>query len=297
MRHPRSSDAMLTALPLAAGFTVQLASWLPVRFSYRENSLGIVSLATLRRYPLQQESFWLVFAALALGLLAWALSRALRPAGAPPGSQATAFAFAVLGLLLALWLPGAAGALACAAAAAVALGWVRRAGSFEAAFRGAARARASHVDPEARAPARGRRAGVPAAHARDLDGRLERRLRHTRRPARLGQLQLPCGDRPASRLGGRDPARRLARPRLLLSLRAAARVRAGRCLGADASLDRRLPPLRLGRPRRQLRRRDPALRSAGAPQEPRAPAAAAAALRRSAHGSPARGPARCSCSG
>ena len=131
MRPLRSSDAMLTALPLAAGFTVQLASWLPVRFSYRENSLGIVSLATLRRYPLQQESFWLVFAALALGLLAWALSRALRPAGAAPGTQATAFAFAVLGLLLALWLPGAAGALACGAAAAVALGWVRRAGSLE----------------------------------------------------------------------------------------------------------------------------------------------------------------------
>jgi hypothetical protein len=120
---------MLTALPLAAGFTVMLARWLPVRFEYRENPLGIVSLATLRRYPLQQESFWLLFAALALGLLAWASSKVLRSA-APPGTQATAFAFAVLGLLLALWLPGLAGALACGAAAAAALGWTRRASSF-----------------------------------------------------------------------------------------------------------------------------------------------------------------------
>jgi len=127
MRTPSNSDAMIAALPLAAGFTVQLARWLPIRFSYRENSLGIVSLATLQRYPLQQETFWLAFAALALALLAWALSRALRGAGVQPGTQATALAFSVLGLLLALWLPGAAGALACGAAAAVALGLVRRA--------------------------------------------------------------------------------------------------------------------------------------------------------------------------
>jgi len=127
MRTPSTSDAMIAALPLAAGFTVQLSRWLPIRFAYRENSLGIVSLATLRRYPLQQESFWLVFAALVLALLAWALSRALRGAGVQPGTQATALAFAVLGLVLALWLPGAAGALACGAAAAAAFGLVRRA--------------------------------------------------------------------------------------------------------------------------------------------------------------------------
>ncbi len=132
MRTQSPSDAMLTALPLAAGFTVQLVSWLPVQFAYRENLLGIVSLATLRRYPLQQETFWLVFAALALGLLAWAFSRALSSAGAPPGTQATAFAFGVLGLLLALWLPGAAGALGWGVAAAAALGLARRASSLPA---------------------------------------------------------------------------------------------------------------------------------------------------------------------
>jgi hypothetical protein len=118
---------MLAALPLAAALTVQLASWLPIRFPYRENPLGIVSLATLRRYPVQQETFWLVFAALCVGLLAWALARALWSA-APAGTQATAFASGVLGLLLALWLPGLPGALGCGAAGALALGLARSAG-------------------------------------------------------------------------------------------------------------------------------------------------------------------------
>ena len=128
MRTSNASDAMLAALPLAAAFTIQLARWLPIRFEYRENSLGIVSLATLQRYPHQQETFWLFFAALVGTLLAWALARALAPARVQPQTQATIQAFAAVGLVLALWLPGVAGALGCGAAAAAALGCARRAG-------------------------------------------------------------------------------------------------------------------------------------------------------------------------
>ena len=117
---------MAAALPLAAGFTVELARYLPVRFSYRENSLGIVSYATLRRYPLQQETFWLAFAALVGALLCWLFARALARDGVRPQTQATAEALGVLGLVSALWLPGAAGAMGCAAAAAAAIGVVRR---------------------------------------------------------------------------------------------------------------------------------------------------------------------------
>ena len=122
------SDATVAALPLAAGFTLELARWLPVHFSYRENSLGIVSSSTLRRYPLQQETFWLASAALAGALLCWLLARAVAREGLRPQTQASVEALAVLGLVAALWLPGAAGAFGCAAAAAAAIGVVRRAG-------------------------------------------------------------------------------------------------------------------------------------------------------------------------
>jgi hypothetical protein len=128
MRTRAESDAALAALPLAAGFTVLLVRSLPIRFSYRENTLGIVSLATRERYPLQQETFWLVFAALSIGLLCWALARVLLPRQIDPGRQASVFAFATLGLLLALWLPGAAAALGCGAAGAAAFGLARASG-------------------------------------------------------------------------------------------------------------------------------------------------------------------------
>ncbi len=121
------SDAMVAALPLAAGFTLELARWLPIRFEYRENLLGIVSYSTLRRYPLQQETFWLVFAALVGALLCWLLARALTREGLRPQTQANVEALALLGLVGALWLPGLAGTLACVAAAAAAIGVVRRA--------------------------------------------------------------------------------------------------------------------------------------------------------------------------
>jgi hypothetical protein len=123
----RGGDGMLAALPLAAGFTLHLARALPIEFAYRENALGIVSRATLAQYPLQQETFWLLFAAFAGALFAWALARGLRTGQAPPQAQAGVEASGALGLVLALWLPGASGAAGCAAAAALAFALARRA--------------------------------------------------------------------------------------------------------------------------------------------------------------------------
>src|SRR5262245_4661594 len=122
---------MITALPLAAAGTLLLASWLPVRFAYRENTLGIVSQATLRRYPLQQESFWLIFAALSFGLLAWALARVLGRKPVAPRTQAIALACSALALVLSLWAPGAAGEVGCIAAGVAALALVWRAPAAE----------------------------------------------------------------------------------------------------------------------------------------------------------------------
>ncbi len=62
-------DGTLAALPIAAAATLLAARALPLRFEYRPNALGIVSVATESRYPLQQETFWAVFA-LGLGTLA-----------------------------------------------------------------------------------------------------------------------------------------------------------------------------------------------------------------------------------
>jgi hypothetical protein len=107
---PRSgaASAVVPALPLAALAVLWLARWLPLRFEYRENDLGIVSFATLERYPQQQETFWLVFGVGTAAVLAWGLSRALaRPLGA--ARQIAVEAAAVGALLAALWLPAAAG--------------------------------------------------------------------------------------------------------------------------------------------------------------------------------------------
>ena len=71
-------DGMLAALPISAALVLGLARWLPLRFAYEPNELGIVSLATLERYPQQQETFWLLFSVGAASLLAWWLSRPRR---------------------------------------------------------------------------------------------------------------------------------------------------------------------------------------------------------------------------
>ncbi len=143
----RASDAMVAALPLAAGATLELARFLPLRFSYRENPFGIVSYSTLRRYPLQQETFWLVFAALVGALLCWLLARALARDRIAPKTQASVEALGALGLVAALALPGVAGAFGCAAAAAAAIGVARRAAPDTSTFVEAPRAAAAPRTP------------------------------------------------------------------------------------------------------------------------------------------------------
>ncbi len=80
------SEGMLAALPISAALVLLLARWLPLRFTYVPNELGIVSLATLERYPQQQETFWLLFSAGAGALLAWLLARWLRAERMPAGA-------------------------------------------------------------------------------------------------------------------------------------------------------------------------------------------------------------------
>jgi hypothetical protein len=127
MMRAHASDPTLAALPLAAALAIELARRLPVRFEYHENPLGIVSAANLQRYPLQQETFWLVFVAGVVALACWALARAFDRERIAAPAQAGLEGLGALGLLATLWLPGAAGALVCAAAAGAAIALARRA--------------------------------------------------------------------------------------------------------------------------------------------------------------------------
>ncbi len=85
-----SSDGVVAALPIAAGFAILLARWLPIHFEYVPNDLGIVSLATLARYPAQQEMFWYVYALAVCALGTWGLARVFRRSEAPIASIAWA---------------------------------------------------------------------------------------------------------------------------------------------------------------------------------------------------------------
>ncbi len=69
-------DGVLAALAFAGSVALLVGHWLPVRFTYRENDLGIVSIATLQRYPVQQETFWYLFTALLVVFLTWAFALA-----------------------------------------------------------------------------------------------------------------------------------------------------------------------------------------------------------------------------
>jgi hypothetical protein len=83
MTRPVASDGTIAALPMAAAFTLILSRLLPIRFEYRPNQLGIVSWTTERQYPLQQETFWAIFAIATGSLLVWGLARVLRRSCAP----------------------------------------------------------------------------------------------------------------------------------------------------------------------------------------------------------------------
>lgn len=122
---PAARHAEVAALPLAAALTLAVARILPVDFAHRPNELGIVSVATVREYPLQQETFWFVFAlgfgvAAALGIAAGLRARRWSPAR---GIALEAAAVAALGMLLCLPQAFAFLALVCAALV-VALAWM-----------------------------------------------------------------------------------------------------------------------------------------------------------------------------
>lgn len=100
---PRETSGILAALPVAGLLVLLLARWLPLRWQYVESPLGIVSIATLDRYPQQKETFWL-FAGVALAvLLVWLLAPRLAAARVAlrPGVEA----LGALALLAVLWLP------------------------------------------------------------------------------------------------------------------------------------------------------------------------------------------------
>ena len=98
-------DGIIAALPMAAAFTLLLSRLLPIHFEYRPNDLGIVSWTTERQYPLQQETFWAIFAVATGGLLVWLLARVLRRSGAPVGSIVAVEALGAASLLVLLWFP------------------------------------------------------------------------------------------------------------------------------------------------------------------------------------------------
>jgi hypothetical protein len=107
---------------------VLLARWLPVRFEYRPNDLGIVSVATQQRYPIQQETFWLIFAVAGGTLLTWLLARAFASSVRTVRAVVVVEALGAAALLCVLWLPALAGAIGCAASALGAIWLAARGG-------------------------------------------------------------------------------------------------------------------------------------------------------------------------
>lgn len=97
-------NGVLAGLPLAAALTLLLVYWLPVRFDYVENDLGIVSRATLDHYPQQQEIFWLLVSLVVGALLTWGLARRLGAALAGI-RRIQVEGLGVAALLCALWMP------------------------------------------------------------------------------------------------------------------------------------------------------------------------------------------------
>jgi len=111
-------DGGVAAVPLAAAFALLAARVLPIRFEYRPNDLGIVSVVSQMQYPKQQETFWVLFGVGVGTLLAWLLARSLRRRSAPVASVVGMEALGCAALLAVLWFPGLAGAAACAIASA-----------------------------------------------------------------------------------------------------------------------------------------------------------------------------------
>lgn len=128
----KEMDAWLPALPFAAALWLLVAHLLPLRFTYRPNALGIVSLATLQAYPSHQETIWYALSLAGGGLFALALATAFARLGARtrhradshPPSEAGAEATGLVALAGVLVLPSGIAAIGVAAclAGALALG-------------------------------------------------------------------------------------------------------------------------------------------------------------------------------
>jgi hypothetical protein len=91
---------------MAAAITLLLARWLPIRFEYHENDLGIVSVATVNRYPIVQETFWLAFGLVVGALVAWAIARELARYQIAGGDAIVVEALSIGSLIGMLLLPG-----------------------------------------------------------------------------------------------------------------------------------------------------------------------------------------------
>jgi hypothetical protein len=122
-------DGSVAALPLAAAFALLAARALPIRFAYRPNELGIISVVSQMEYPKQQETFWLLFGVGAFALLFIAWARSLGRRSIPVNAVAGVELLGGCALLALLWLPGFAGVAACATAAAGAAWLALRAGA------------------------------------------------------------------------------------------------------------------------------------------------------------------------
>ena len=100
---------------LGAVATLALAAAVPVHFHPKPNPLGIVSVATVSGYPLQQEMFWLAYGVGLGGLLAWGIARALGRHPVAPRRQAEIEAVAAATLAACLLLPSPLREVAAAA--------------------------------------------------------------------------------------------------------------------------------------------------------------------------------------
>lgn len=120
-----SREALVAALSFTAAAWLWLAPLLPIHFRYRPNELGIESLATIARYPLQQETFWWLAGVAFACVFSWCLSLAFASQRAGPRRVAGREILGAFALLAALWLPAAAAAVSWLLSLGCALWWSR----------------------------------------------------------------------------------------------------------------------------------------------------------------------------
>jgi len=115
----------VASLSLAAALTLLAAQWLPIRFEYHENDLGIVSVATVNRYPVVQETFWLAFGLVVGALVTWVIARQLARYRIVGRDAIALEAIAIGSLLGLLLLPGVFGDLSAIGGCVAVFAFVR----------------------------------------------------------------------------------------------------------------------------------------------------------------------------